>query len=55
MLFLDVSILFGGSLCSPQVLILTEVSLFVIELNERLPDSLVDHCLEGNGTFVANM
>lgn len=56
MLFLDVSILFGGgSLCSPQVLILTEVSLFIIELSERLPNSLVDHCLEDNGTFVANM
>ncbi len=44
-----------GSLCSPKVLILTEVSLFVIELSERLPNSLVDHCLEDNGTFVANM
>jgi hypothetical protein len=43
------------SLCSPQVLILTEVSLFFIELSERLPKSLVVCCLEDNGTFVANM
>lgn len=44
-----------GSLCSPRVLILTEVSLFFIELSERLPNSLVVCCLEDNGTFVANM
>lgn len=44
-----------GCLCSPQVLILTEVSFFFIELSERLPNSLVVCCLEENGTFVANM
>lgn len=56
MLFLDVSILFGGgSLCAPQVIILTEVSSFITELSDMLPNSLVYQCLEDNGTFVANV